>query len=185
MAKFVRMDSAGYVQEVSNTSVFNCDYEVPDTAAVGKWIDRFNVSGTGANTVHTLRYYPMEMIKDIRNRLLVQSDFLVAADSPYIDDSDKQTRIKTWRQKMRDAFSSDASKSWKSWNGYQSGDIFHSGIDWPRLALTGTANTIDGTDPDYTIRNWQPQVDESGFITPGGEYVGVLQHGTMTDDNFF
>ncbi len=179
------MDSTGFVQAISDTSVFNCDYEVPDTAAVGKWIDRFNVSGTGANTVHTLRYYPTEMIKDIRNRLLVQSDFLVAADSPYIDDSDKQTRIKTWRQKMRDAFSSDASKSWKSWNGYQSGDIFHSGIDWPRLALTGTANTIDGTDPDYTIRNWQPQVDESGFITPGGEYVGVLQHGTMTDDNFF
>ena len=174
------MDSAGYVQAISDTSVFNCDYEVPDTAAVGKWIDRFNVSGTGANTVHTLRYYPTEMIKDIRNRLLVQSDFLVAADSPYIDDSDKQTRIKTWRQKMRDAFSSDASKSWKSWTGYGSGDIFHSGIDWPRLALTGSDN-----DASSSHENWIPQVDESGFITPGGEYKGVLQHGTMTDDNFF
>ncbi len=179
------MDSAGYVQAISDTSVFNCDYEVPLLVRLLPELYTLYSSAACANTVHTLRYYPMEMIKDIRNRLLVQSDFLVAADSPYIDDSDKQTRIKTWRQKMRDAFSSDASKSWKSWNGYQSGDIFHSGIDWPRLALTGTANHIDGTDPDYTIRNWQPQVDESGFITPGGEYKGVLQHGTMTDDNFY
>ena len=181
MAKYARLNSTGYVVAISDSSAFNCDYEVPDTAAVGKWIDRHNVSGTGGNTVHDKRYYPMEMIRDIRNRLLLQTDFLVGADSPYADDADKITKIKAYRQKLRDAFSTDNSKNWKSWRNYASGDIFHSGIDWPRLVLVGTQE-IDG---DYVEGStWIPQVDESGFITPGGEYKGVLVHGTMTDDNF-
>ena len=180
MAKFVRTDSVGYVVEVSNTSVFNCDYEVGDTAATGKWVDKHNLSGTGANTIHDRRLYPEEMVKDVRNRLLMQSDFLVGADSPYIDNSTVQTRIKAYRQKLRDMFDADASKNWKSWAGYVSGDIFHSGIQWPTVAL-GTGD-ISGTQGDCTT--WIANTDESGFLLPGGPYKGCDIHGHVTDTNF-
>ena len=179
MAKYVRTDSVGFIQEVSDSSKHNCDYEVGDTAAVGKWVDKNNITGSGVNSIHDKRYYPTEMVRDIRNRLLIQSDFLVASDSPYIDDSTAQTQIKAYRQKLRDMFDADASKNWKSWTGYASGDIFHSGIQWPLCHLDSKVNDNDG---DGKI--WVPPTDESGFLLPGGEYRGWQDHGSFTDDNF-
>ena len=90
MAKYVRTDSVGFIEEVANSSSTGCDYEVGDTAATGKWVDKHNVTGT-VNSIHDLRYYPTEMVRDMRNRLLMQTDFLVASDSPYADDSTAPT----------------------------------------------------------------------------------------------
>lgn len=182
MAKYVRTDSVGFIQEVSDSSKFNCDYEVGDSASVGKWVDKHNVTGS-VNSIHDLRYYPTEMIKDMRNRLLQQTDFLVASDSPYIDNSTAQTNIKAYRQKLRDMFDADASKNWKSWTGYVSGDIFHSGIKWPGIIMgSDTSDPGEGNGTDANVI-WGPQRDKDGFLLPGGPYHGAATHGHCTDDN--
>ena len=182
MAKYVRTDGVGFIQEVSDSSKHNCDYEVGDTAAVGKWVDKHNVTGT-VNSIHDLRYYPTEMVRDMRNRLLMQTDFLVASDSPYADDSTAQTLIKAYRQKLRDMFDADASKNWKSWDGgppgsgYKGGELFHSGIHWPGCAFGSDMANESGT-PFFI-----PQRDKDGFLLPGGPYAGCNIHGHSTDDN--
>ena len=176
MAKYVRTDSVGFIEEVANSSSTGCDYEVGDTAATGKWVDKHNVTGV-ANSIHDRRYYPTEMVKDMRNRLLLQSDYLVGTDSPYADNSTAQTLIKAYRQKLRDMFDADASKSWKSWTGYVSGDLFHSGIQWPGCAFS--SDMTPETGGDFFV----PQRDKDGFLLPGGPYTGCNIHGHCTDDN--
>ena len=72
-----------------------------DLVTVGWWVDPADNSLTAQKT------WLIDEARDKRNKLLVESDWMVLEDSPYYSDASKLTAIKTYRQTLRDLPSND------------------------------------------------------------------------------
>lgn len=101
MAKFILVDS--------NNRVFQVQDSRPTDASSSEWIEVSNDSVQEQwyykdGTLSELKPLSIFEVRQMRNKLLEESDWMVLEDSIYqaADQSSNLTAIKTWRQSLRD-----------------------------------------------------------------------------------
>lgn len=124
MAKFILVDKDNRVMYVEDTR--------PNTASGPNYVEITNDSvqegwyyNPDDSSVVQYRPFTLEQVREMRNQLLIDSDWMVLEDSPYqaADQSSNLTTIKTYRQSLRDFPDSDVSYD-------------ENNINWPSLTLS-------------------------------------------------
>jgi hypothetical protein len=103
MAKFIVVDRKNRVSHVFDSmpsdSISNLCIEVDNDNVDQNWYYDKSTS-----TVHQYKPYTLDEVRGIRNKLLLDSDWMILEDSKYQapDQSSNLIAIKTYRQSLRD-----------------------------------------------------------------------------------
>jgi len=120
MSKFVLVDLKSYVSEVEDTAVDSQNWiEVSNDSVARGWYYQSD------GTVVEQKPITIDEMRELRNKELQRTDWMVAEDSPYqaTGQETNLTNIKTYRQALRDL--PDPSASYTEEN-----------IQWPTLNIT-------------------------------------------------